>query len=133
MEKNILSVERLNELGGIIIECCIEVHKELGPGLLESVYVFALMKELEMRGLSARRNVPIRLYYKGYDTGKEYEIDLLVEDGVIIEAKSKEQMLPIFVAQLLSHLKLTEKKLGYLVNFNVPLMKQGIRRFVNGL
>jgi len=131
--ENILSTERLNELGGIIIECCIEVHKELGPGLLESVYVFALMKELEMRGLNARRNVPIKLYYKGHDTGKEYEIDLLVEDGIIIEAKSKEQMHPIFIAQLLSHLKLTEKKLGYLVNFNVPLMKQGIRRFVNGL
>jgi len=133
MGKTALSVERLNELGGIIVDCCVEVHKVLGPGLLESVYVFALMKELELRGIKSKRNVPIRLYYKGHDTGKEYEIDLLVEDEIVIEAKSKEQMLPVFNAQLISHLKLTEKRLGYLVNFNVSLMKDGIKRLVNGL
>src|SRR4030095_2273840 len=133
LQKTVVSIERLNELGRIIVECCIEVHRELGPGLLESVYVFALMEELEMRRLNVRCNVPIRLYYKGHDTGKEYEIDLLIEDEIIIEAKSKEQIHPIFIARLLSHLKLTDKKLGYLVNLNVPLIKQGIRRLVNRL
>jgi len=131
--KTEISIERLNEIGGIIVDCCIEVHKELGPGLLESVYVFALMKELEMRGIKAKRNVPIRLYYKGHDTGKEYEIDVLVEDEIVVEAKSKEQMLPVFNTQLISHLRLTEKRLGYLVNFNVPRMKDGLKRIVNGL
>ena len=131
MEKASSSIENLNRLGGIIVECCIEVHKELGPGLLESVYVFALMKELELRGIKVRRNIPLKLYYKGHDTGKEYEMDLLVEDEIVIEAKSKEQMLPIFTAQLISHLRLTKKKLGYLVNFNVPVMKDGIKRHVN--
>ena len=125
--------ERLNELGGIIVDSCIEVHRHLGPGLLESVYVFALVKELEMRGIKVQRSVPIKLYYKGHDTGKEYEMDLLVEDSIIIEAKSKEQMLPVFGAQLLSHLRITQKKLGYLVNFNVPMVKDGIKRIINNL
>ena len=133
MEKAKLSKETLNDLGGLIVDACYEVHTELGPGLLESVYVTALLKELELRGISARKSVPLRLYYKGHDTGKELEMDLLVEDEIIIEAKSKEQMHPIFTAQIISHLKLTKKRLGYLVNFNVPRIKDGIKRYVNGL
>lgn len=133
MEKARLSKDTLNELGTQIVDSCYEVHHELGPGLLESVYVIALTKELEMRGFKVRKNVPIRLYYKGHDTGKEFEMDVLVEDEIIIEAKSKEQMLPVFTAQLISHLKLTDKRLGYLVNFNVKSLKDGIKRIVNGL
>lgn len=133
MEKERLSKESLNVLGTVIVDSCYEVHRELGPGLLESIYVIALMKELELRGINARKEVPLRVYYKGHDTGKEFEMDILVEDEIIIEAKSKEQIHPIHTAQLISHLKLTDKRLGYLVNFNVPKIKDGVKRYVNGL
>ncbi len=123
--------DELNALGAEILDACIAVHKELGPGLLESVYVFALKKELELRGISSESEVRIRLYYKGHDTGKYYDIDLLVKKEIIIEAKAVEIMHPVFEAQIISHLKLTDKRLGYLVNFNVPRLIDGFRRFVN--
>ena len=123
--------EELNTLGAEILDACIEVHKELGPGLLESVYVFALRKELELRNITADPEVRIKLFYKGYDTGKYYNIDLLVNNEIIIEAKSIDEIHPIHEAQIISHLKLTEKRLGYLVNFNVIRLKEGFKRFVN--
>lgn len=123
--------EELNHLGGEILDSCITVHKEFGPGLLESVYVFGLKKELELREIKAETEVRIKLYYKGYDTGKYYDIDLLVEKEIIIEAKAVEIMHPVFDAQIISHLKLTNKRLGYLINFNVPRLVDGFKRFVN--
>lgn len=123
--------DELNTLGAIILDSCITVHKELGPGLLESVYVFALRKELELREIRSEVKVPLQLFYKGFDTGKTYEIDLLVENEIIIEAKAVEVMHPVYEAQIISYLKLTDRRLGYLVNFNVVRLKDGFKRFVN--
>jgi len=121
----------LNALGAEILDACIAVHKELGPGLLESVYVYALRKELELRGIKSTPEGPVKLFYKGYDTEKKYEIDLLIEEEVLLEAKAVEIMHPVYEAQIISHLKLTDKHLGYLVNFNVVRLKDGFKRFVN--
>jgi GxxExxY protein len=118
-------------LGGQIPDACIQVHKELGPGLLESVYHFALLKEFEMRGIRAASKVCMPLLYKGHDTGKHFEIDLVVEKGIILELKSVDVIHPVFEAQLITYLKLAGMKLGYLVNFNVPVLKSGFKRFVN--
>jgi len=121
----------LNELGGIILDSAITVHKTLGPGLLESAYHLALKRELELRGLFVKSKVPVTLFYKDIDLGKSYEIDLLVEDEIIIENKSSQDINPIYIAQVITYLKLSDKKLGYLINFNVPLLKDGFKRVVN--
>lgn len=126
-----MTKDELNALGAEILDACITVHKELGPGLLESVYVFALKKELELRGIPSEAEVRIKLFYKGHDTGKYYDIDLLVKKEIIVEAKAVEGFHPVHEAQIISHLKLTDKRLGYLVNFNVVRLKDGFRRFVN--
>ena len=110
---------------------CLEVHKHLGPGLLESVYEYALMKEFEMREILIQRQVKVPLFYKGSNTGKEFFIDVLLENEIIIELKASEGLLPVHEAQLISYLKLTDKRMGFLVNFNVPLLKNGFKRFVN--
>ncbi|WP_437127404.1 GxxExxY protein [Maribellus mangrovi] len=107
------------------------VHKEMGPGLLESVYEYCLMKEFELRGIFAENQVPVQLQYKGFMLGKDYRIDILVEREIVIELKAVEIVLPVHEAQIISHLKLTDKRLGFLINFNVPLLKEGFRRFVN--
>ncbi len=124
--------ERLNEIGGIILDAAITVHRELGPGLLESAYQLALKRELELRGLMVHAKVPVELFYKSVPLGKAYEIDLLVEGEVIIENKSVEAMAPIFTFQVITYLKLYgKKKLGYLINFNVQYLKDGFKRIVN--
>ena len=124
--------ERLNEIGGIILDAAITVHRELGPGLLESAYQLALKRELELRGLKVRAKVPVELVYKEVPLGKAYEIDLLVEEEVIIENKSVEAVVPIFTFQVITYLKLYhQKKLGYLINFNVQYLKDGFKRIVN--
>ncbi len=123
--------EEFERLATEIIDSCIAVHKIMGPGLLESVYEMCLMKELELRGIKAQNQVIIPLIYKGHNLSKEFKIDILVEDEIILELKSAETVVPVFVAQTISYLKLTDKRLGFLLNFNVPLMKQGIQRFVN--
>jgi GxxExxY protein len=122
--------ERLNEIGGIILDSAITVHRELGPGLLESAYQIALKRELELRGLFVRAKVPVELIYKEEPLGKAYEIDLLVENEVIIENKASDGITPIFMAQVITYLKLYNKHLGYLINFNVPLLKDGFKRVV---
>ena len=106
-----MTKERYNELGGIILDSCIAVHKELGPGLLESVYLYALLKEFEIRNVKAVAKIALPLFYKGLDTGKYYEMDLLVEDEIVIEIKSAEIMNPVFMVQIISYLKLSDKKL----------------------
>lgn len=122
--------ERLNELGGTILDACITVHRELGPGLLESAYVSALVRELTLRGLKVRVQVPVEMEYKGAPLGKVYVMDLLVEEEIILEIKSVIAIEPIFKAQVITYLKLANKNLGYLINFNVPLLKDGFQRIV---
>lgn len=126
-----MNKERLNEIGSIILDAAITVHRELGPGLLESAYQLALKRELELRGLHVLANVPVQLVYKDQALGKAYEIDLLVEGEVVIENKSVELMNPVFQFQVITYLKLYNKQLGYLINFNVPLLKDGFKRIVH--
>lgn len=128
-----MTKEKYNELTGEIIQACIEVHRAMGPGLLEKIYECCLMKEFELRGIKAVSQVEIPLKYKGFELEKTYSIDIIVENEIILELKAVETVLPVFEAQLISYLKLSDKKLGLLINFNVPLIKQGIRRFANNL
>jgi len=122
--------DKLNEIGAIILDSSITVHRELGPGLLESAYEIALNRELQRRGLKTIRQVTVGFIYKEVDLGKIYVMDILVEDEIILEVKAVENNLPIFEAQLITYLKLANKKLGYLINFNVPLLKYGFKRIV---
>ncbi len=108
-----------------------EVHRELGPGLLESVYESALCQELATRGLSFVRQRPMPVIYKGTPIDCDFRLDILVESRVIIELKVVEKILPIHEAQLLTYLKLSNLQLGLLINFNVRILKDGIRRFAN--
>lgn len=120
----------LNKLGGIILDSSITVHKELGPGLLESAYELALAHELGLRGIRCRSHMPVELKYKNASLGKAYVMDILVENEIVIEIKSAETINPIFESQLITYLKLGNKKLGYLINFNVTLLKDGFKRMV---
>jgi GxxExxY protein len=126
MDKN-----EYDRISGEIVDACIAVHRIMGPGLLESVYEKCLMKEFELRGIKAINQATVPLVYKGYELSKEFKIDILVENEIILELKSVEAMLPVFEAQLISYLRLNNKKLGFLINFNVPLVKSGIKRYVN--
>jgi GxxExxY protein len=126
-----MNKEELNNLSGKIIGACIEVHKAMGPGLLEKIYECCLMEEFELSGIKAKSQVGIPLAYKGRELNRNYAIDILVENEIILELKSVEHMIPIFDAQIISYLKLADKRLGFLINFNVPLAKTGIKRFVN--
>lgn len=121
-----------NLLSKKIIECCIEVHKELGPGLMESVYEICAESVMTKQGLYVQRQVILPVIFKGEQLNKEFVIDTLVNDLIIIEFKSIEVILPVHEAQLVTYLKLADKKLGLLINFNVPLLKEGIRRKING-
>ncbi|MCH5718148.1 GxxExxY protein [Niabella hibiscisoli] len=123
--------ETLNKIGGVILDACITVHRELGPGLLESAYVISLVRELYLREINTRVQVPVEMTYKETPLGKIYVIDILVENEIVLEIKAVERMEPVFKAQLITYLKLTNKKLGYLINFNVPLLKDGFLRIVN--
>ncbi len=121
-----------NSLTKRIINCAIEVHKELGPGLMESVYQVCMNKILIDEGLFVRSRVILPVVYKGDQLDKEFVLDLLVEDEIILELKSVETVLPVHEAQLVTYLKLSGKKLGLLINFNVTFLKEGIRRRING-
>lgn len=103
----------------------------MGPGLLESIYAECMMKEFSLRSISAQRQVLLPLFYKEFKLNKDFIIDILVENTIIIELKSCEGILPVHEAQLLSYLKLADKQLGFLINFNVPLLKNGLKRMVN--
>jgi len=121
----------INQLSSKIIGATIEVHKALGPGLLESAYQKCLSHELRLRGISFADEKPLPLIYKGEKLDCGYRLDLVVENAIIIELKSCEKLEPIHKAQLLTYLKLSNLKLGLLLNFNVPLMRDGIVRVVN--
>ena len=118
------------EAGRKIVDAAYAVHKELGPGLLESVYETCLCHELTERGCSVRRQVKIPVLYKGIEFSEGLRLDVLVDDLVICELKAVDEMHNTWQAQILSHMKLTGKHLGYLINFNVPLIKNGIWRFI---
>ena len=114
-----------------VIGCIIEVYKTLGPGLLESVYEKALIHELELKGISVATQVEVNINYKGVDISNGLRLDLLVNDSIIIELKSVEEVKPVHYKQLLSYLRLTNKQIGLLVNFNVDDIMSGIKRVVN--
>lgn len=116
-----------------IFKSAVSVHQEMGPGLLEAIYQHCLIEEMRDRGLQVEKSVIVPLHYKTKPLNKDYVIDILVEDEFILELKSVEGLLKVHEAQLISYLKLANKKLGFLINFNVPLLKQGFRRFVNNL
>ena len=124
--------EKYNEITGKILQAAITVHKEMGPGLLEVVYEYCLCKELNNLGLNAQNQHLLPLYYKGENLHKDFRIDVLVENEILIEIKAVENILPVHEAQVISYLKMADLKVGLLINFNVPVIKQGFRRFVNG-
>ena len=120
----------LEDLTEQIIGAAIEVHKQLGPGLLESAYEQCLCHELHLRGIQFQRQVPLPVAYKGLKLDCGYHLDLVVEDAVILELKAVEKILPVHEAQLLTYLKLTGKKIGLIINFNVDMLTRGIVRKV---
>jgi len=123
--------DRYNQLSKELLDASITVHREMGLGLLESVYELCLLKELQLRNIFVQHQVPVPLYYKGEDLNKDFRIDILIDNEIIVELKAVDYILPVHEAQIISYLKLTDKKLGFLINFNVPLLKDGFRRFVN--
>jgi GxxExxY protein len=119
-----------NELSYAIIGACLEVHKVLGPGLLENTYQECLARELSLRGIPFEKEKPLPAEYKEVRVDCGYRLDFLVDGSVVVELKSIEAILPVHEAQVLTYLKLTGCKLGLLVNFNVAVLKEGIRRLV---
>ena len=119
-----------DRLSNTVIGCALEVHKSLGPGLLESTYEACLAHELEIAGVDFRRQSPVPVEYKGVKLDCGYRIDLLVENKIIVEIKSVEKVLRIHEAQLLTYMKLAKVSIGLLMNFNVHHLKEGIRRYV---
>lgn len=123
---------KLNELTEKIIGAAINVHRELGPGLLKSAYEKCMVFDLTETGFKVEQQKPLPIVYKGVKLECGYRLDLLIEDEIIVEIKSVEKLLPIHQAQLLSYLKIADKRVGMLINFNVKVLKRGLRRVVNG-
>jgi GxxExxY protein len=122
--------DREEEIRKAVIESALRVHKELGPGLLEKVYEVCLSHELRKVGYSVDRQVEVPIKYDGITFDEGLRLDLLIEGKVIIEIKAVDEINPVWQAQILSHLKLTGMRLGFLINFNVPLIKHGIKRII---
>ncbi len=131
MNKFRKTTEKEEIIGKAIVNAAFKVHKALGPGLLERIYEVCVEYELKKAGFNVKRQVKIPIIYDGIEFDEGLRLDLLVEDLVIAELKAVEIVNPVWEAQIISHLKLTDLKLGYLINFNVPLIKQGIRRYRN--
>jgi GxxExxY protein len=125
-----MEIERINKITGDIVACAIEVHKALGPGLLESAYKECLRYLLITKGYKVETEVPVPIIFQEVKLDCGYRIDLLVEDEVVVEAKSIEALAPVHTAQVLTHLKFAKKKVGLLINFNVTVLKQGIKRYI---
>jgi len=115
-----------------IIGSAIEVHRQLGPGLLESIYEECLALEFSLRGLRFERQKPLAIQYKGRRVAADLRIDMWVERQVVVELKAVEKVLPVHEAQLLTYLRLSKTRLGLLINFNVPVLKDGLKRMING-
>jgi GxxExxY protein len=122
--------DREEYLGREIVDAAYRVHKELGPGLLEKIYESCFCYELEKKGIPNKRQVSLPIYYDGKFFDEGLVMDVFVDDLVICELKSRESIHVVWPSQLISHLKLAKRRLGYLINFNVPLIKDGIRRFI---
>jgi GxxExxY protein len=122
----------INQISGSVVDAAMKVHSVLGPGLLEKTYEICLSHELRKRGLSIASQVGLPVVYDNLKMNVGYRIDLLVEDAVIVEVKAVEAIAPIHHAQLLAYLKLSGKRLGLLINFNVLHLKDGVKRLVNG-
>ena len=122
----------LNRVTSVILDSAIRVHKEMGPGLLEGVYQECLIDELISRGMDVATSVRVPLYYFGKRLTKDYIIDMLVEDEVIVELKAVDVILPVHEAQVISYLRLTNKRIGLLINFKQERLIDGYRRFING-
>ncbi|MFM8250636.1 MAG: GxxExxY protein [Planctomycetota bacterium] len=121
-----------NDIGTIIVDCAVKIHRVLGPGLMESVYEAVMEKELERQGLAVQRQVPITIRYENQIFEEGFRADLMVNQLVLIELKSLEAVHPVHKKQLLTYLRLSGLKLGYLLNFGAYLMKDGITRLING-
>lgn len=122
--------EKEERIGKIIVNAAFQLHNELGPGLLEKVYEVCFCHLLIEKGLMVKRQVEVPIHFRGLVFDEALRLDVLVEDLVICELKAVETVNPVWEAQILSHLKLTGKRLGYLLNFNVPRIKEGIRRII---
>ncbi len=123
--------EKLNKVTEAIISVAVDVHRALGPGLLESAYEACMVYDLAKAGLKVEQQKPLPIVYRGIKLECAYRLDLMIDNEVIVEIKSVEKVLPIHQAQLLSYLKLSERKVGLLINFNVKILKNGIKRVVN--
>ena len=123
----------VNDISGMIVDAAINIHSALGPGPLESVYEVLLAHELKQRGLHVERQIPVPIQYMGIQFEEGYRLDLLVENLVVVEIKSIEEVAPVHKKQLLTYLRLTKRTVGLLLNFNENLMKDGITRIVNHL
>ena len=122
-----------NDIAKIIVDAAFQIHKRLGPGLLESVYEVVLAHELKKRGLRVKRQVPVAIVYDDIKFDEGFRADLIIEDKVIVELKSVENIVPVHKKQLLAYLRLSDKRLGLLINFGSELIRDGISRVVNGL
>lgn len=122
--------EHIEEVAKKVVDAAYTVHKELGPGLLERVYEVCFCHELAKRGLRYQRQVDVPIVYDGILFNEGLRLDVLIEDVIICELKAVDEMNPVWEAQLLSHLKLSDKRLGFLINFNVPRIKDGIKRII---
>jgi GxxExxY protein len=126
------TLDELNIISKSIISSAIEVHKKIGPGLLESIYHECLIREFQSRNIHFRTQVEMPIVYKDFKVEKKYVIDLLVEDEIVVELKAVDGILAVHEAQLLTYLKITQKRLGLLINFNVPVLVKGVTRMLNG-
>ena len=126
-----MTISHIEHIDKIIVNSAFKIHKELGPGLLEKVYEVCLAHEINKTGISVIRQLEVLIVYDGMTFEEGLRLDLLVDNEVIVEIKAIEIVKPVWQAQIISHLKLTGKQLGYLINFNVPLIKNGIQRFIN--
>ena len=124
--------EKRDFITGQILDASIEVHRYLGPGLLESTYEICLMKEFQLRGIAAERQVRFPIKYKEYELDQDYRIDILVEKEYILELKAVEVVLPIHQAQIITYLKLANKRIGFLINFNEVKLINGFKRIIQG-
>ena len=127
-----ITMEMLNDLSYQVIGCAMEVYRTLGPGLLETVYEKALIHELKLKGIPVRSQVEVEVNYKGVNIGDGLRLDLLVDDKLIVELKSVEELKPVHHKQLETYLKLTNRRLGLLINFNVSDIMDGVKRVING-
>ena len=118
-------------IGAAIVQAAYEIHTEIGPGLLERIYESCMEQVLKEAGFDVKRQVTIPVHFRGTPLNAGLRLDLLIDNQVIVEIKSAEVMHPVYEAQIISYLKLSNKHLGFLINFNVPLIKQGIKRYIN--